>query len=49
MFGLIRLIVLCAIAFVTGVLYERHNVTQACTAIEGHATNGLCLVRNVSQ
>ena len=49
MFGLIRLVILCAVAFVAGVLYERHNVNQACDALDGLASNGLCLVKDVQQ
>ncbi len=44
MFGLIRLVILCAAAFVAGVLFERHNVTLACTAQGGQPTDGLCLL-----
>lgn len=44
MFGLIRLVILCAVAFVAGVLYERNNTRQACDALDGLSTNGLCVV-----
>lgn len=49
MFGLIRLVILCAVAFVAGVLYERHNVTQVCTARDGLSANGLCVIQDISQ
>jgi hypothetical protein len=43
MFRLIRLVILCMIAFVLGVFYERQNVHTACTALGGEMINGLCL------
>jgi len=44
MFGLIRLVVLSSLTFVAGVFFERHNVSEACTARGGLSTDGLCLV-----
>lgn len=49
MFGLLRLIVLCAVAFVAGILYERYNIKQACGALDGIVSNGLCLVKDPLQ
>jgi len=49
MFGLIRLTVLCAVAFVAGVLYERYNIKQSCDIIEGVTSNGVCLVKDSVQ
>lgn len=49
MFGLIRLVILCAIAFIAGVLYERYNIKQACDALDGVASNGLCVVEDSLQ
>ena len=49
MFGLIRLVVFSALTFVAGVFFERHNVSEACTAQGGLSTDGLCLVNEVRQ
>ena len=46
MFGLIRLVVFSALTFVAGVFFERHNVSEACTAQGGLSTDGLCLIQN---
>jgi len=45
MFGLIRLVILCAVAFVAGVFYERQNVSTTCEAVGGQKSGGLCVVR----
>ena len=42
MFGLVRLVVFAAVAFVAGVLYERHNASEACDAAGGQFARGLC-------
>ncbi|MFN3208832.1 MAG: hypothetical protein ACE369_07495 [Roseovarius sp.] len=49
MFGLIRLVVLSSLTFVAGVFFERHNVSEACTAQGGLATDGLCVVSEARQ
>ena len=41
MFGLIRLVILCAIAFVAGVLFERNNFRAECAEI-GEWDAGFC-------
>lgn len=46
MFGLVRLVILCAVAFVAGVLYERHNTGETCDTLGGRSANGLCLVKD---
>lgn len=49
MFGLIRLPILCAIAFVGGMIYERGNVRAACDAVDGFSVNGLCIAPEVTR
>lgn len=40
MFGLIRLAVLCLMAFAAGVFFERSNQREACTLSGGVWSNG---------
>ena len=49
MFRLVRLVVLCMMAFVAGVFYERLNAKEACDAIGGVETNGLCITTGAQQ
>jgi len=42
MFGLVRLVIFAAVAFVAGVLYERNNASEACKAAGGQYARGLC-------
>ncbi|WP_371227599.1 hypothetical protein [Roseovarius sp. 2305UL8-3] len=49
MFKLIRLPILCAIAFVGGMIYERANVREACTVVGGSSVNGLCIAPEVKR
>lgn len=48
MFGLIRLVILCAVAFVAGVLYERNGAREACPPI-GIWQNGICIIQGGGQ
>ncbi len=48
MFNLIRLPILCAIAFVGGMIYERVNVREACDVVGGFSVNGLCMTPEVN-
>lgn len=48
MFGLIRLVVLCGVAFIAGVLYERHGAREACPPI-GVWQNGMCFIQRGGQ
>ena len=43
MFGLIRLTVLMLFAFVAGLLFERANAAERCTAAGGTMSAGLCI------
>ena len=42
MFGVLRLILFTACAFVVGVLYERANTGNLCTQEGGVLTGGVC-------
>ncbi|MEM1350787.1 MAG: hypothetical protein AAGF27_00505 [Pseudomonadota bacterium] len=42
MFKPIRMLILAALAFIAGVLFERQNATERCTAAGGTVTDGLC-------
>lgn len=42
MFGLFRTLLIAMIAFVAGVLYERHNQSELCDAAGGTWRSGLC-------
>lgn len=42
MFGLIRLPILLAIAFVVGLFYERNAHGERCTEAGGRVVSGLC-------
>lgn len=48
MFGLVRLVVLCGVAFVTGVLYERNSAREACPPI-GIWQDGICIIQGGGQ
>lgn len=48
MFSLIRLAILCAVAFVAGVLYERHNQSEVCRDL-GEWRGGICFVQGAGQ
>lgn len=41
MFGLIRLVILCAVAFVAGVFFERNNFRSECAKV-GDWQQGFC-------
>lgn len=43
MFGLIRLAVLCLLAFVVGVMVERANQSKVCGTAGGTLREGLCI------
>lgn len=43
MFGIVRLIVLCLIAFVAGVLFERQAQAERCIAAGGVWESRVCL------
>lgn len=45
MFGLIRLVIACLIAFVAGVMFERHNQSEACAQDGGTWTSAAYCVR----
>lgn len=49
MFRLVRLVVLCMMAFVAGVFYERLNAKEAFDAIGGLDSHGLCVVKDAVQ
>ncbi|MEM9577359.1 MAG: hypothetical protein AAF999_10140 [Pseudomonadota bacterium] len=42
MFKPIRMLVLILIAFLAGVLFERHNTSEKCGAAGGRIDAGLC-------
>lgn len=42
MFGLVRLVILCLIAFVAGVLFERQAQTKRCAEAGGVWNNRIC-------
>ncbi|MEM6761044.1 MAG: hypothetical protein AAF601_16340 [Pseudomonadota bacterium] len=42
MFGLIRLAILLPLTFVAGMLFERFNTGEACTASGGAVRDGVC-------
>ena len=48
MFGLFRLVILCAIAFLAGVLFERNDAREACEAT-GEWQDGLCTIKEGAQ
>lgn len=47
MFGLIRTAILVMIAFVGGLMFERAQASEACTALGGTFSDGIC--RGVTQ
>ena len=42
MFGLFRTAILILIAFVAGLLFERNQAAEACTAAGGEYRDGVC-------
>lgn len=42
MFGIVRLVILCLIAFVAGVLFERQAQAERCLAAGGLWTSRVC-------
>ncbi len=48
MFRLIRFVILCMLAFVAGVFYERKNTADACKAVGGEMVAGLCIAQGGS-
>ncbi len=48
MFGLLRLPILLAIAFIVGVFFERSNQSEACEVI-GQWRDGLCVTESPNE
>jgi hypothetical protein len=42
MFKPFRLLILLMVAFVAGLLFERHKVSEKCTEVGGRMDSGLC-------
>jgi hypothetical protein len=42
LFRPIRLIIFVTIAFAAGILFERNQTSEACAALQGAYSNGIC-------